>query len=82
MNWLALSLFSLKGGEAMNLKELCKAKGKTLSAVSAKTKIGIPYLSNLSTRKKKNPSIEIVSKLANELGVKIEEIQKTLKEVD
>lgn len=63
----------------MTLKELCKSKDKTFTDIAEKTGISINYLSQLNTGKKKNPSLDLVSKISNQLKVSIEDVKKTIK---
>jgi len=63
----------------VTLKELCKSKDKTFTDIAEKTGISINYLSQLNTGKKKNPSLDLVSKISNQLKVSIEDVKKTIK---
>lgn len=66
----------------MSFKALCKEHGFTFSKLSDETNISIVYLSNLSTGIKNNPSLEILDKVANTLGITIDEVAKAIMEED
>lgn len=63
----------------MTLKELCVVKKTTFAKVSRKTGISQVYLSQLNTGFKTNPSMDILDKLSKVLKVKMEELQKVIK---
>lgn len=62
----------------MSLKELCKSKDKTLTILADETNLSIDYLSKLNTGKRNNPSLAVLSKISESLGVTIDELQKSV----
>lgn len=62
----------------MSLKELCKSKGKTLTILADETNLSIDYLSKLNTGKRNNPSLAVLNKISESLGVTIDELQKSV----
>lgn len=50
------------------MKQIRKERGITLTSVSEKTGISVGYLSHLENGTRKNPSIEIMDKIAKALG--------------
>lgn len=57
-----------------NMNKFRKEKGMTLTELSYKTGISIGYLSHLENGTRKNPSIEIMDKLARALERSIQEL--------
>lgn len=57
-----------------NMNKIRKEKGMTLTELSCKTGISIGYLSHLENGTRKNPSIEIMDKLAIALEKSIQEL--------
>lgn len=62
----------------MTLKSLCSEKGFTLTRLAEKSKVSIVYLSNLNTGLKKNPSLEVLNRIASTLGVTIDKLKDSL----
>ncbi len=56
------------------MKQIRKEKGITLTSLSIKTGISIGYLSHLENGTRKNPSIEIMDKLANALEKSVSDV--------
>lgn len=55
----------------LSLKALCKEYGYTLSKLSHETGITTEYLSKLNNHKQNNPTLDILNKIANTLGITI-----------
>lgn len=62
----------------MSLKELCKNKNKTLTILAGETELSIDYLSKLNTGKRNNPSLSVLSKISENLGITIDELKKSM----
>lgn len=62
----------------MSLKELCERKNTTLTGLSKQCGISIVYLSNLNTGNKKNPSLDVLTKISKNLGVTLDELKKSM----
>ena len=58
----------------MSLGELAKSKGFTMTELAKQTGITQEYLSKLSNHKQKNPTYKVLKKMANVLGVSVEEV--------
>lgn len=56
------------------MKQIRKEKGITLTSLSIKTGISIGYLSHLENGTRKNPSIEIMDKVANALEKSVSDV--------
>lgn len=56
------------------MKQIRKEKGITLTELSIKTGISIGYLSHLENGTRKNPSIEIMDKLAMALDKSVSDV--------
>lgn len=56
------------------MKEIRKLKGITLTDLSNKTGISIGYLSHLENGTRKNPSIEIMDKIAKILDKSVSDV--------
>jgi XRE family transcriptional regulator, master regulator for biofilm formation len=54
-----------------NIYELRKKKGITLSELAERSKVSKSYLSNIERRLNKNPSIQVIEKIAIVLGVEV-----------
>lgn len=54
-----------------NIKELRKRRGYTLSELAEQANISKSYLSNIERNLNKNPSLEVMNKIANVLNVDI-----------
>ena len=64
----------------MTLKELRKSKKLTQKTLSEKTGVSQCYICALEQGKKKSPSMVVIRKLANGLGVKASHILDALEE--
>lgn len=53
------------------IKNIRKQKGISLKEISSKAKISYTYLSMLESGKKLNPSLNVLTKIAKALNVKI-----------
>jgi|GEM_PF-2115270 transcriptional regulator with XRE-family HTH domain len=62
----------------MSLKDLCEKKKTTLTGLSKQCGISIVYLSNLNTGNKRNPSLDVLNKISKNLGVTIDELEKSI----
>jgi transcriptional regulator with XRE-family HTH domain len=56
------------------VKTLRKAKGMTQVELAAKAKVTQAYLAQLEAGTRKNPSLEILNRLAKALGVPVTEL--------
>jgi XRE family transcriptional regulator, master regulator for biofilm formation len=53
------------------LKTLRERKGLSLDAVAKQAKVTKPYLSMLESGRRKNPSLDVLKRLARALGVNV-----------
>ncbi|MFJ8265527.1 helix-turn-helix domain-containing protein [Peribacillus asahii] len=60
-----------------NIKELRKRRGYTLSELAEQANISKSYLSNIERNLNKNPSLEVMNKIAHVLNVDIMTLLKT-----
>lgn len=60
-----------------NIGKIRKLRGYTLSELAEKAKISKSYLSNIERNVNKNPSIEVIKKLARVLDVDLNILLKT-----
>ncbi|MFJ8259752.1 helix-turn-helix domain-containing protein [Peribacillus asahii] len=60
-----------------NIKEIRKRRGYTLSELAEQANISKSYLSNIERNLNKNPSLDIMNKIANVLNVDIITLLKT-----
>lgn len=60
-----------------NIAEIRKQRGYTLSKLAELTNISKSYLSNIERNLNKNPSLQIMLKIAEVLNVKLETLLKT-----
>ncbi|MDQ0975372.1 XRE family transcriptional regulator of biofilm formation [Neobacillus niacini] len=65
-----------------NIYEIRMKKGLTLSALAERANISKSYLSNIERNLNQNPSIHVIGKIANELGVDIKELLKSVETKD
>jgi transcriptional regulator with XRE-family HTH domain len=63
----------------LDLRQLCKAYGKTLKQVSEDSEISRDYLSKLNKRKKDNPSADILEKISLATGASTDEVIKAIR---
>jgi putative transcriptional regulator len=64
----------------LSLKAICKKKRiDTLTALSEKTGLTVDYLSKLNTGRRKNPSRDVMEKIAIALGITLDELNDSLK---
>lgn len=56
------------------MQEIRKTKGITLTSMSQITGISVGYLSHLENGTRKNPSIEIMDKIAKALGKSVSDV--------
>lgn len=66
----------------MSLMALCKKHGYSLRRLSEEAEISLPYLSNLNTGIYKNPSLQMLTKIADKLGTSIEEVISAIMKED
>ncbi|APM39442.1 helix-turn-helix domain-containing protein [Clostridium kluyveri] len=66
----------------MSLMALCKKHGYSFRRLSKEEGVSFTYLSRLNTGIYKNPSLQILTKIARRLGVSIEEVAKAIMEED
>ncbi len=66
----------------MSLMALCKKHGYSLRRLSEEAEISLPYLSNLNTGIYRNPSLQMVTKIANKLGASREDVINAIIEED
>lgn len=59
-----------------NIKRIAKEKNISFYRICKNGKISNSYMSDLVNNKRKNPSIDILKRISNELGVSIEELIK------
>ena len=64
------------------IKELRMIKKITLKQLKEKTGISISYLSEIENNKAKNPSLEVIVKIAEALQIKLDEIYFVDSEID
>lgn len=65
-----------------NIAELRKRKGLTLSELAERTNISKSYLSNIERNLNKNPSLDIMKRIANVLNVDMITLLKSSNEKD
>ncbi|KHD34203.1 hypothetical protein NL50_17820 [Clostridium acetobutylicum] len=63
----------------MDLKNLARNKGYTLTQLSVETNISLDYLSKLNKGKKDNPTRDVMEKISKTLGITLDELNKSLK---
>lgn len=56
------------------MKKFRKEKGLTLSELAYITKVSVGYLSHLEQGSRKNPSVEIMDKIAKALGKSVTDV--------
>lgn len=56
------------------MQQIRKEKGITLTCLSEKTGISVGYLSHLEKGSRKNPSIEMMDKIAKVLGKSVSDV--------
>lgn len=59
-----------------NIRRIAKEKNISFYRICKNGKISNSYMSDLVNNKRKNPSIDILKRISNELGVSIEELIK------
>jgi len=59
-----------------NIRRIAKEKNKTFYRIAKEANISESYLNDLVNNKKLNPSLKILKKIANGLGVDITELIK------
>lgn len=59
-----------------NIRRIAKEKNISFYRICKNGKISLSYMSDLVNNKRKNPSIDILKRISNELGVSIEELIK------
>lgn len=59
-----------------NIRRIAKEKNISFYRICKNCKISNSYMSDLANNKRKNPSIDILKRISNELGVSIEELIK------
>jgi len=57
-----------------NIRRIAEKKGMTIYQVMKKSNISIAYMYDLANNKQKNPSLDILKKIARALDVSIEEL--------
>lgn len=62
----------------MSLMALCKKHGYSLRRLSEEAEISLPYLSNLNTGIYRNPSLQLLTKISDKLGVSIEDVAEAI----
>lgn len=65
-----------------NICTLRKVRGLTLSELAERAKISKSYLSNIERNLNKNPSIDVIRKIAKVLEVEVKELLKTDSGID
>jgi len=63
-----------------NIRRIAKEKNISFYRICKNGKISNSYMSDLVNNKRKNPSIDILKRISNELGVSIEELIKEVSE--
>lgn len=65
-----------------NIKKIAESKNMTIYQVTKKSKVSVGYMYDIVNNKCKNPSIHIIKKISQALGVPISQlIEETQKEV-
>jgi len=59
-----------------NIRRIAKEKNISFYRICKNGNISNSYMSDLINNKRKNPSIDILKRISNELGVSIEELIK------
>lgn len=59
-----------------NIRRIAKEKNISFYRICKNGNISNSYMSDLVNNKRKNPSIDILKRISNELGVSIEELIK------
>lgn len=57
-----------------NIKRIAEQKGLTMYRIAKQGKVSNSYISEIVSNKRKNPSIDIMKKIASVLGVTIDEL--------
>jgi transcriptional regulator with XRE-family HTH domain len=71
-------LFYQKGGSYLNLKELCKSRGFTLTEIARQTNTTVDYLSKLNTGRRSNPTWQTIVNIATILKVQPTEVGNSI----
>lgn len=58
----------------MRLRELRERAGLTQTALAKRARLSIVYVSLLESGKRKNPSMDVILRLAESLGVTVEQL--------
>lgn len=57
-----------------NIKRIAEKEGITMYRLSKESKVSSSYISEIVSNKRKNPSIDIIKKIAGVLNVTIDEL--------
>ena len=61
-----------------NIKRIAEKEGITMYRLSKESKVSSSYISEIVSNKRKNPSIDIIKKIAGVLNVTVDELIKNI----